>query len=267
MSTIAGGFSVAAVFGPIGRSALEAADHFLNLGAFTRRLFALMMHPPREGRALVRRAIFEQVYFTAVQALTVIVPFALIVGSMLMFQFARVSGQYELGRTVVLLIVRELGPVITALLVILRSATAVTVEIGYMNVLHEIEAVEMAGIDPMRIVCIPRLIGITSAILSLFIVFDIVSILGGYLVVWLLSSIPLIHFFDQIAKAVTAADITVGLVKAILFGVVITVTCLYRGFGVRRRITNVPVVASKAAIECALYCMIFNVGVSVLFYV
>ena len=82
------------------------------------------------------------------ESLPIIIPIALIIGCILIIQFVKVSGQYDLGKTTVLLIVRELGPIITAFLVILRSATAVTIEIGYMNTLHEIEAIEMAGIDP-----------------------------------------------------------------------------------------------------------------------
>ena len=255
------------IVGHIGRRTLTTANHILNLSAFTYRLFTLIVKQPREGRVLVRRAIMEQVYFTAVQALTIIVPIALIIGSMLIFQFGKLSGQYDLGKLLVLLIVRELGPIITAILVILRSATAVTIEISYMNVLHEIEAVEMSGLDPMRIICLPRLIGITSAILCLFIVFDVVSIIGGYAIVWMATEIRLGDFFDQIAKAITASDITVGLVKAIFFGITISVTSLYRGFETQKQITLIPVQCSRAAVECFFFCLILNVLISVLFYV
>jgi phospholipid/cholesterol/gamma-HCH transport system permease protein len=255
------------LLGRIGRKTLLSVNHLLNLMTFASRLFALLLRPPAEGRVLVRRIALEQVYFTAVQALPVILPFALILGAMLIFQFAHLAGPYDLGKTTVLLIVRELGPIATAFLVILRSATAVTIEVGYMNVLHEIEAVEMMGLEPMRLICIPRLIGITSAVLFLFIVFDIASILGGYSLAWLVSDIPLGGFFVRIARALNGADIAVGLVKAVLFGIVITITCLYRGFMVRRQITKVPVATSKAMIECSFYCLLVNVAISVLFYV
>lgn len=255
------------ITGHIGRQALTTASHILNLFAFTYRIFALLIKRPEQGRALVRRVILEQVYFTAVQALPIIIPFALIIGSMLIFQFTRVSDQYDLGKTAVILIVRELGPVITALLVILRSATAVTIEISYMSVFHEIETIEMAGLDPMRIICLPRLIGITTAMLCLFIVFDLLSILGGYTIVWMITYIPLSNFLGQIAKAITIFDITAGLVKALFFGVTITVTCLYHGFATKKQITMIPVVCSRAAIECFFYCLIMNIMISILFYI
>jgi len=187
-------------------------------------------------------------------------------GAMVIIQFARLSGQYDFGRISVLLIVRALGPIITALLVILRSATAVTIEVSYMRVLNELDAIEMIGIDPIQIVCLPRLIGITSAIIGLFVIFDLVSILGGYAIVWMITYIPMSNFLHQIAKAITGTDIIVGAIKAVLFGITITVTCLYRGFEMKQRITEVPVATSKSAIECFLYCLVVNVFISTLFY-
>jgi len=254
------------IAGYIGRKATSTTNHILNLFVFTYRIFVLIFQRPKAGGTLVRRATLERVYFTCVQALPIIIPIALVFGSMLIIQFAKLSGQYDLGKTMVMLIVRELGPVVTALLVILRSATAVTIEISYMYVFHEIDAIEMAGIDPMRIVCLPRLVGITSAMLCLFIVFDIVAIIGGYLIVLVFTYIPISDFMTQIGKAITATDIAVGIIKAIFFGITIAATCLKHGFSIKKLITDVPVSGSKAAVECFFYCLVINVIISILFY-
>lgn len=253
--------------GHIGRKTIIFVDHVLSLFAFSYRLFSLAFDRSKEGRAVVRRAIVEQVYFTAVQALPIIIPFALIIGSMLIFQFAKVAGQYDLGKTAVLIVVREVGPFATAILVILRSATAVTVEISYMHVRNETEAIEFAGIDPMRIICLPRLVGITTAILGLFVVFDVVSILGGYAIVWMVTDISMGNFLMQIAKAFTGSDIAVGIVKALVFGITITVTCLFHGFETKKQITMIPVETSKAAVDCFFFCLVLNVVISILFYI
>ena len=254
------------VIGYIGRKTIDAITHMLDLFALFYRMLAQIRDRPQAGRALIRRIVIEQLYFTAVQALPILIPVALLVGSMVIVQFAKLSGQYDFGRLSVLLIVRELGPIITALLVILRSATAVTIEISYMRVLHELDALEMAGLDPIRVVCLPRLIGITSAIVGLFIVFDLVSLLGGYVVVWAATDIPMGNFLYQIAKAIIPADIGVGFLKAMVFGIVITVTSLYRGFETKIRITEVPVATSRSAIECFFYCLVINALISIAFY-
>jgi phospholipid/cholesterol/gamma-HCH transport system permease protein len=169
--------------GALGRKTIQSVNRLMDLCALTYRMTSIALPLPRTGRALIKRVIVEQVYFTAVQALPVIIPVALIIGSMMIVQFSQLSGQVDLGKMVVLLVLREIGPLITAIVVILRSATAVTIEMSYMNVLNEIDALEMAGIDPLHVVCFPRLIGITTAIVSLILVFDLMAIIGGYAIV------------------------------------------------------------------------------------
>jgi phospholipid/cholesterol/gamma-HCH transport system permease protein len=253
--------------GVLGRKAIRSINRLLDICALTYRVTAIALPLPRKGRALIKRVIVEQVHFTAVQALTVIIPVALIIGVMIIIHFSKLTGQVNLGKLVVLLVLREIGPLITAIIVILRSATAVTIEISYMNVLHEIDAVEMAGIDPFHTLCFPRLVGITTAIVSLILVFDLMAIIGGYAIVKAVTMLPVEGFFQQIAKGVMGADIAVGLIKGILFGIIITVTCLYHGLAPKIQITQVPVATSRAAVDCFFYCLVINIFISFIFYV
>ena len=253
--------------GALGRTTIRSINRLMDLCALTYRLIVYSLPLPRAGRALIRRVIVEQLYFTAVQALPVVIPVALIIGSMLIVQFSQFSGQVDLGKLVVLLVLREIGPLITAIVVILRSATAVTIEISYMNVLNEIETLEMAGIDPLHTLCLPRLLGITTAIVSLVLVFDLMAIIGGYVIVRGIVGLPVEGFFQQIAKGVVGADIAVGLLKGIFFGMVITVTCLYHGLAPKDQITQVPIATSRAAVDCFFYCLVINIFISFIFYV
>ena len=255
------------VVGALGRTAIHSINRLMDLCALTYRLTVFALPLPRSGRALIRRVIVEQLYFTAVQALPVVIPVALIIGSMLIVQFSQLSGQVDLGKLVVLLVLREIGPLITAIVVILRSATAVTIEISYMNVLNEIEALEMAGIDPLHTLCLPRLLGITTAIVTLILVFDLMAIIGGYAIVRGIVALPVEGFFQQIARGVVGADIAVGLLKGIFFGMAITVTCLYHGLAPKEQITQVPIATSRAAVDCFFYCLVINIFISFIFYV
>jgi phospholipid/cholesterol/gamma-HCH transport system permease protein len=255
------------LIGSIGKRTLASLNQMTTLLTFAFKILRLITFPSKPGMALVRRITMEQIYFTAVQALPIVIPIAILIGGMIIIQFSKFSGQYDLGKITVLIIVRELGPILTAFLIILRSATAVTIEVSYMNVFHEIDALEMSGIDPLWVVCVPRLVGITSAILCLFIVFDVVAIVGGYAVVWIITYISLGDFLLQIANAISVADITVGIIKAILFGITITVTSLYHGFKTHRHITQIPVATSRASVQCFIYCLIISAIISLLFYV
>lgn len=252
--------------GRIGRKTIDTFNRILDQFAFSYRILSLLVTRPSAGSTLVQRVIVEQIYFTAVQALPILIPTAVFIGCTQIIQWTKLSGQVEMEKTIVFLIVREVGPLITALLVILRSATAVTIEISYMNVLNEMDALEMAGIDPLRIICLPRLVGITFAILSLFIVFDVASVFGGYIVLWATTHIPLGNFLSKVAKAISATDIWIGFLKAVCFGFTITVISLYHGFGTQRQITRVPMATSRASVYCFLYCLILDIFISALFY-
>jgi phospholipid/cholesterol/gamma-HCH transport system permease protein len=241
-------------------------DQIATLLTFSYQILRILVFPPKKGMSLVRRITLEQVYFTAVQTLPIVLFFALLIGSTMIIQFSRFSGQSPLGNFIVLILIRDLGPTLTALLIILRSATAVTIEISYMNVFNEMDALEMSGLDPLWVVCVPRLVGITSAILCLFIVFDIAAIVGGYAVVWLVTYINLGDNLFQIAKIISAADIIVGIIKAILFGFSITVICLYHGFRIQQHTTQIPVAASKASLQCFGSCLVISATISALFY-
>ncbi len=253
-----------------GRRTINSINHLLDLLAFTYRLISIALKRPKAGRRLVLKFTLEQIYFTAVQALPVLVFVSLITGSMMVIQFvkyfAMVEGEYILGDLIVILVVRELGPLFTALIVILRSAVAVTVEASYMTISGEFDAIEMQGMSPLYLICLPRLVGITVAMLSLFLIFDMVAIIGGYGVAWI-ADVPVKDFLQKVGKAVSVTDITVGIVKAIFFGFTIAVTSLYHGFHVKEGVTQVPSETSKAAIECLLYCMFVNIIISVIFYV
>jgi len=240
--------------------------HLFNLSAFTYRLLQLILARSVHGGKVVRWAIVEQIYFTGVQALPIIIPVSLITGIILISQFTWVSEEYDLGKIILTLIVREFGPMITAFVVILRSASAVTIEVCYMNILNEIDSIEMSGIDPMQLISLPRLVGITVSILSLFIVFDLISIIGGYVVVWSGTYLPMGNFLSQVGKAFTIEDIIVGIIKAICFGITITVVSLYHGFKSKRQMTQIPPATSRAAIECFISCLVINIFISTVFY-
>jgi phospholipid/cholesterol/gamma-HCH transport system permease protein len=255
----------------IGKQTIQSLDHFLNVLAFFHRIAGIIIRWPKAGRKLLFRFSLEEIYFTAIQALPVLVFLALITGSTMIIQFAQrfatLEGRFILGDLMVLLVVRELGPLFTALIVILRSAVAVTAEISHMNVSGELDALELQGIDPVYLIGLPKIVGITVAIFFMFVVFDMVAILGGYCITWIATDMPIEYFLDGIGKTVSGVDIAVGIVKAVLFGLTISVVSLNRGFRVRKTVTQIPMETSKAAIECLLYCLFIGVIISACFYI
>ncbi|MBW1893209.1 MAG: ABC transporter permease, partial [Deltaproteobacteria bacterium] len=90
--------------------------------------------------------------------------------------------------------------------------------------------------------------------------------LGGYIIIWTITYLPMGNFPVKIAQAISVSDIAVGLVKAILFGMTVTTVALYHGIGIKRRFTQLPQVTSRALIECFFYCLVINIFISAVFY-
>ncbi len=245
--------------GFLGRQTGVRLNRYADQSAFLYRILRQIVVNPKAGRMLRTRIVVEQIYFTAVEALWIVIPIALLLGSMMILQLSDVAAQHDLGRVTVALLIREFGPLITALIVVLRSATAVTIETGYMKVLNEIEALELQGINPLDILYVPRMIGITVSMFCLITIFCITAVLGGYAIAWALTTLPLQNLLFQIGKAITGLDIAVVALKALFFGVGITVISLHHGLAVQKGITEVPVATSRGAVACLYYCLSVNV--------
>ncbi len=258
--------SIDRINGTIGKAVIDQASHIADLCALACRLISMIVKRPTHGRKLIYRIVIEQVYFTAVQALPIVIPLAIIMGGLMTIQAAKLTSQYDLGKYVVAFLIREMGPVATALIVLVRSGIAMTIEVSYGQILNETEALEMQGIDPLDVVAYPRLLGITSAMLSLFVVFDITAVLGGSFTAWLVTDAPISPFLRQVANAIHPADIWVGILKALFFGIIMTVTSQYRAFTIQKQMTAIPRACSGMAIETMFYCLAVNIFISVIFY-
>ena len=175
--------------GAPGRRFLARAGESLDQFGLLWRVLVTLVRARGRGRQMIRPTTIEQIYFTGVQALPVISLMALLLGVLVIVEsterLSEIGLDEYLGRVMVVMIIRELGPVMTALLVILRSGVAIGIKLGYMTALREMEAIEMQGIDPLHLVAVPRIIGLMSAIVCLFIYFDLVAVFGGAAFAWL----------------------------------------------------------------------------------
>ncbi len=251
-------------------SAFKKFDYPFLLSAFFYRILRTIFIKNGQGRRVIRQIIVQQIYFTAVEVLLLLGIIGIIFGALVIIQIlaqlSRVGISEALGQFLVVIVIRELGPLITAVIVILYSGTATATEVGYMTVLGDIRAITMRGIDPIHFVAVPRLIGTTIAMVCLLIYFDVVALLGGFIVSWLLTGIPFYTFIMGVAASIGASDIIIGFIKAIFFAAIIVVICLYRGFQVGGEITGLPRAISKSAMDCFLGLLIVDLIISGIFY-
>ena len=241
-----------------------------DLGFATRlllRLVSLLGPTLRRGRLLS-----DQIHFLGNHSLAIITVSGLFVGFVLGLQgyyiLQRYGSSEALGLMVALSLVRELGPVVAALLFAGRAGTSLTAGIGLMKAGEQLAAMEMMAVDPIRRVLAPRFWGGVIAMPLLAAVFSAVGILGGYLVGVVMIGVDSGSFWSQMQNGVDVwKDVGNGLLKSVVFGITVTFIALLQGYecqptpeGVSRATTRTVVMASLAvlALDFVLTAMMFS---------
>lgn len=234
----------------IGKRTLQAIDHMGKMAIFLTGTIASLPFPPYQVRRIVK-----QVHFIGVKSLFVIVLTAAFTGMVLALQgyytLQKFGSEGLLGSAVALSLIRELGPVLSALMVTGRAGSALTAEIGIMRIGEQIDSLESMGIDPVKFIVVPRLLAAILSVPLLTAVFDVVGILGGYLVGVKLLGVNAGVFFGQMEASVEWNDVANGLIKSLVFGVIIAWVCTFKGYftgrgaeGVSQSTTSAVVLSS-----------------------
>ncbi len=213
------------------------------------------------------RQVMLQIYFTGVQAAPPVIILGLAVGVFAIVEgvggIGSLSGADSLGRMVTVVVLREVGPLLTGGVIIVRSVTAVAAELGVMRVQREIEALEVMGISPVRHLITPRLFGGLFSLIALNVLFSAVALVGGFLIARLLVSIPAGLFFSAVVSAVEPADLVAFTLKMIVGGLGVFLIACYHGMAVGRSPTEVPVAVSRASLNALVFMVVFYGIVSV----
>lgn len=183
--------------------------------------------------------VIQQIYYMGARSTTIIMLVSLFTGMVLslqsyhaLIQFGAVGG---LGALVSLSLIRELGPVLTAIMITARAGSAITAEIGIQRISEQVDALHTMRIDPFRYLISPR---ITAAIISfplLTAVFDFIGIIGGYISGVALLGLNAGVYSHSITSNVDMKDLTDGFIKAIVFAVIVATVCCYQGYYVHMR--------------------------------
>jgi phospholipid/cholesterol/gamma-HCH transport system permease protein len=202
-----------------------------NLGASTIFLslaFVRIFRPKQISK------VIEQLYTIGAGSMLIIMLVGLFTGMVLGLQsyhaLVKFGSQGALGTLVALSLIRELGPVLTAIMITARAGSAITAEIGSQRISEQIDALSTMHIDPLRYLISPR---IAAAIISfplLTALFDVVGIIGGYISGVLLLGVNAGTYMYRVQSSVDMKDITDGFIKAMVFAVIVTTVCCYQGY-------------------------------------
>ncbi len=212
-----------------------------------------------EGLRLVRRPglVVKQVFFVGNYSFIIIAVSGLFVGFVLGLQgyytLNRYGSEQALGLLVALSLVRELGPVVSALLFAGRAGTSLTAEIGLMKAGEQLTALEMMAVDPVATVLAPRMWAGIIAMPVLAAIFSAVGVLGGYIVGVLLIGVDSGAFWSQMQGGVDVwRDIGNGVVKSIVFGLAVTFIALFQGYEAKATPEGVSLATTRTVVYASL---------------
>ena len=241
-------------------------DFFLFLEEATTELFHI-----RGNRHVSLMVVIRQILFTGVEALPLIGFIALAIGCLTIMQGYAFLSNFGQGIWVHIILVRvivgELSGLITALVVIARSGTAISTELGNMVVNREMQLLKSFDIAPMGYLVVSRILGVVISMLVLTLYFNIIAVLGGWLFAQFFNHLSFSAFMNDFFSILTFPHIIMTVLKSIVFGFVIAITVSYQGMSVSKASTEVPQRTIKAVVNSIVAVIIVDIIISWLFWI
>jgi len=215
------------------------------------------------GPALARpRSVVHQIYNAGARSLVIVMLSGLFVGMVLGLQgfdlLQRFGSEDALGVAAALGLLKELGPVVTALLFAGRAGTALTSEIGLMRATDQLTAMEMMAVDPLRYVVAPRFLGGVIAMPLLVAVFNVVGLFGAQLIGVQLMGVDPGAFWSQMQGAVELNDVNEGIVKSVCFGVACSLVAVHEGFTSKPTAQGVGLATTRTVVISSVLTLLLD---------
>ena len=224
------------------------------IGAFALITLGVMLRKRRLAVQVMQPRIREEVWRSGVALLPMFLIMALGLGFLVVGQtvaaLAKVGAINYLGTTMVIVVVRELGPLLTAMLLLARVGTANVIELGTARAMGEVEVLETLGIDPVHYLIVPRVMGMMAAMFALTIYLILGALASGYLCAFL-QNVPLepADYCRQLADALSPLDFVFLVLKTVLLGFVIAIITCYHGLAQPLRLEQVSQVTVRAVTQ------------------
>jgi phospholipid/cholesterol/gamma-HCH transport system permease protein len=255
-------------FENLGRSALGFAEVSRRLAGTWTSAFRSASAPGVGADNVCRGIALRQIFYTSFQALGLISMVAAFIGATLIVQ-TELLGAVEretAGRFLVAIVLRELAPLVTAILVAGRSGTAIATELGVMRVNYEVLALASLGIDPPRFLVWPRIVATLISVPILTVYFSALAVLGGFSAAFIMDPAGAGDWLAGISMGLTPMDVPLFLTKSLGLGGIVGWLSCYYGLDVGVSPTEVPIKASRAVVQTLLACIAFNMLATIAFY-
>lgn len=226
------------------------------------------------------RNVILQTFFTGIEIFPPLFMVATLFGTVTIIEVISLMGKMGMsdfvGNLMVVVIIRELGPIITAFLIAGRTGSSLTTYIGGMVINSEVDALATMGINPIRYLVMPSVIGGSIATVIMYIIFSSSAIGFGFLVtkgiIFITGNAPNVqitwHYLStEILKALTVPDFIFAIIKPLIFGIIITTNACYQALNIQRDIRQVPKATSRSVISSFLYVVLADVALSAFYFI
>lgn len=247
----------------VGRWLLRWFDTGRRVSAFALISLGVMATRFGEAKTVVHGLTAHYIALSGIRQLPIVGFLAAALGFAIVGQtvalLSQVGAQSLIGTVMVTVVVRELGPLVTAVVLLLRVGTATVIELGTARAFGEVEALEALGIDPIHYLVVPRVAGMAVAGLCLTAYFIMGTLLSGYVFAFL-QDVPLTpgEYFRQIVLALTWEDFVLLALKSLAFGLVISLVTCFHGLARPLQLTEVSVLTTRALVVSLLVCVFID---------
>ena len=241
----------------IGTAVLALIREMGRMLIFVVSAFAWLIRPPLRVVQIVK-----QLHFIGYKSTFVVVLTAMFTGMVLALQgyysLRKFGAEGWLGSAVALSMIRELGPVLAALMVTARAGSAMTAEIGIMRITEQIDALDTMAISPLQYLIAPKLVAGLIGVPLLVAIFDVVGIYGGYLVGVDLLGVNAGSYWNSMESAVEWKDVYGGILKSISFGLIVSWVCCYKGFYTRQSAEGLGTATTEAVVLSSVVILVWD---------
>ena len=248
-----------AVVAPLGRIGIRAVYHLGAATIFFIKACVAVFRPKQ------LHSIIQQIYYIGAKTMDIVALVALftgmVLGLQLYYTLVKFGSVGALGSAIALTLIRELGPVLTAIMITARAGSAMTAEIGIQRISEQIDALYTMRINPLSYLISPRIAAAVISFPLLTAIFDLIGIFGGFFTGVLLAGADPGTYFYRVQSSVELSDITGGFVKSLVFAVIVVTVCCYHGYYTHQRedshgAKSVSLSTTSAVVQSCVFILI-----------
>ncbi len=207
------------------------------------------LHKAKKKMSPIIEVLLRQIYFTGVEAFPIIIFSGLLIGLIIVLQIMSITGTGSssiIGKILLVIVLKEIGPLFTGLIILTRSGSAIVTELATMKLGREIYYIEAMGIKPEVYLLKPRLYGVTFSALVLCVYFQLAALFGGVFIASFLMGVSFSENMNALFDQFYLKDVAIAFLKSLLFGFAICLICIWHGISVKKSPTEIPQRTTKA---------------------